>query len=75
MRYERKLTMAAILPHTKLFGGVKRFLELGSVFESHGHRFLVFTPEALPVFSEGYFLIHGKSSFICNGLRGRRLPI
>lgn len=44
---ERKLTMAAILPHTKLFGGVKRFFELGKVFESHGHEFLIFTPEGL----------------------------
>lgn len=44
---ERTLRMAAILPHTKLFGGVKRFFELGKVFESHGHKFLIFTPEGL----------------------------
>lgn len=41
---EDKLTIAAILPHTKLYGGVKRFLELGNQFEKLGHRMLIFTP-------------------------------
>ncbi|MGC1243148.1 MAG: glycosyltransferase family 4 protein [Chryseosolibacter sp.] len=43
----KKLKMGAILPHTKLFGGVKRFFELGRVFIGHGHEFFVFTPEGL----------------------------
>jgi glycosyltransferase involved in cell wall biosynthesis len=43
----RKLTMGAILPHTKLFGGVKRFFELGDVLSTRGNRFIVFTPEGL----------------------------
>lgn len=38
------LTIAAILPHTKLYGGVKRFLELGNVFVEEGHDFYIFTP-------------------------------
>lgn len=45
MTMMKKLKMGAILPHTKLFGGVKRFFELGSVFINHGNEFTVFTPE------------------------------
>lgn len=37
--------MGVLLPHTKLYGGVKRFLELGNEFVKLGHRFIVFTPE------------------------------
>ena len=44
----RPLTMGAILPHSRLFGGVKRFFELGNVFRDHGHRFIIFTPEGIP---------------------------
>lgn len=36
--------LAAILPHTKLYGGVKRFFELGEVFLSRGIDFKIFTP-------------------------------
>jgi glycosyltransferase involved in cell wall biosynthesis len=36
---------AVILPHTLLFGGVRRFFELGEIFIRHGHRMIVFTPE------------------------------
>lgn len=39
------LAMGVILPHTKIFGGVKRFLELGKAFTQHGNEFIVFTPE------------------------------
>ena len=36
-----------ILPHTQLYGGVKRFLELGNIFIGKGHDFNVFTEEGL----------------------------
>jgi glycosyltransferase involved in cell wall biosynthesis len=35
--------LGAILPHVKVFGGVKRFLELGNIFENRGIRFIIFT--------------------------------
>lgn len=41
------LTMGVILPHTKIFGGVKRFFELGSIFWQHGHTLIVFTPDGI----------------------------
>jgi len=34
----------AILPHTHLYGGVKRFIELGRVFNEAGHTFTLYTP-------------------------------
>ncbi len=42
------MRIGTILPHTKLFGGVKRFLELGNIFEKEGHSTIIFTPEGLP---------------------------
>ncbi len=36
---------AAILPNTKIFGGVKRFLDLGNIFVERGIDFMVFTPD------------------------------
>ena len=42
---ERKLVLGVILPHTKIFGGVKRFFEIGNILISKGHSFTVFTPE------------------------------
>jgi glycosyltransferase involved in cell wall biosynthesis len=39
------MKFAAILPNTKLYGGVKRFFELGSVLCNRGHEFYVYTPE------------------------------
>jgi len=44
---EGTLKMGAILPHARLFGGVKRFFELGREFIARGHRFTVFTPEGI----------------------------
>jgi glycosyltransferase involved in cell wall biosynthesis len=41
----RNLRFGVILPHTKLFGGVKRFFELGNLLIERGHQFLIFTPE------------------------------
>jgi glycosyltransferase involved in cell wall biosynthesis len=39
------LHFAAILPHTKIFGGVKRFFEIGNLLITKGHSFTVFTPD------------------------------
>jgi hypothetical protein len=39
------MEIGAILPHTKLFGGVRRYLELGNVLVSRGHGFHLFTPD------------------------------
>lgn len=36
---------AALLPHTKLYGGVKRFFELGAALARRGHELTVYTPE------------------------------
>lgn len=42
---EKRLTLGVVLPHTKIFGGVKRFFEIGNILISRGHQFIVFTPE------------------------------
>lgn len=39
------MNLGVILPHTKLYGGVKRFLELGNIFIKLGHNFTVYTIE------------------------------
>ena len=41
----KSLTLGVILPHTKIFGGVKRFFEIGNILIGKGHVFIVFTPE------------------------------
>jgi len=40
------MRIAAILPHLKQFGGVRRFLELALVFQSRGHEYEVVLPDA-----------------------------
>ena len=42
------MKLGVLLPHTKLYGGVKRFLELGNIFVEKGHDFYVFTPDGTP---------------------------
>ena len=39
------MNLGVILPCTLLYGGVKRFLELGNIFITKGHSFTVFTPQ------------------------------
>lgn len=39
------MNFGVILPHTKLYGGVKRFFEMGDVFIRRGLPFFVFTPD------------------------------
>jgi glycosyltransferase involved in cell wall biosynthesis len=41
------LTFGVILPHVKVFGGVKRFFEIGNVLIGSGHSFTVYTPEGI----------------------------
>lgn len=41
------LKFAAILPHTKIFGGVKRFFEIGNLLILKGHSFIIFTPDGV----------------------------
>jgi glycosyltransferase involved in cell wall biosynthesis len=36
-----------ILPHTRLYGGVKRFIELGRIFNREGHSFTLYTPDGV----------------------------
>ncbi|HET9485969.1 MAG TPA: glycosyltransferase [Chryseosolibacter sp.] len=45
---EKILTIGVILPHTKVFGGVKRFFEIGNILIGRGHKFMVFTPDGQP---------------------------
>lgn len=45
MTFDKSLTLGVVLPHTKVFGGVKRFFEIGNILISRGHRFIVFTPD------------------------------
>lgn len=42
---EQRYHFAVILPNTQLFGGVRRFFELGEIFIKKGHQMSVFTPE------------------------------
>jgi glycosyltransferase involved in cell wall biosynthesis len=41
------LRIGAILPHLLVFGGVRRYLELGNAFVSRGHQFTIFTPDGM----------------------------
>ncbi len=43
-----RVKIAAILPHTLVFGGVRRYLELGNRFVARGHAFTIYTPEGVP---------------------------
>lgn len=52
-----KMHLGAILPHTRLYGGVKRFLELGNVFMARGHSFTIFTPDGA---KPDWFSFHGN---------------
>jgi len=40
-----KLKISAILPHLFIFGGVRRYIELGNALISRGHSFEIYTPE------------------------------
>ncbi len=38
------LRVAALLPHVDVFGGVRRYLELGNALTARGHRFVLYHP-------------------------------
>jgi glycosyltransferase involved in cell wall biosynthesis len=39
------MRIAAFLPHVEVFGGVRRYLEIGNAIVRRGHAFTLFTPE------------------------------
>jgi len=39
------MRIAALLPHVEVFGGVRRYLELGNELVQRGHEFVLFHPE------------------------------
>jgi glycosyltransferase involved in cell wall biosynthesis len=39
------MRIGAILPHLLVFGGVRRYIELGNAFIARGHEFIIFTPD------------------------------
>ncbi len=39
------MKIAALLPHVGIFGGVRRYLEIGNEFSRRGYRFVLFTPD------------------------------
>ncbi len=41
------MRIGAILPHLLVFGGVRRYLELGNVFVARGHEFSIYTPDGI----------------------------
>jgi glycosyltransferase involved in cell wall biosynthesis len=40
-----RLKIAALLPHVDVFGGVRRYLELGNALAARGHKFVLFHPK------------------------------
>jgi glycosyltransferase involved in cell wall biosynthesis len=40
--------IGAILPHLLVFGGVRRYIELGNAFAGRGHEFSIYTPDGVP---------------------------
>ncbi len=53
----KQFHIAVILPHCKLFGGVRRFFELGEIFIREGHTMTIFTPDGVP---PDWFSFSGK---------------
>lgn len=56
------LKIAALLPHTRLYGGVKRFLELGNQFIDKGHSFTIYTPDGI---APDWFNFAGQIRSLC----------
>lgn len=42
------MRIGAILPHLLVFGGVRRYIELGNAFIARGHSFTLYTPQGEP---------------------------
>lgn len=56
-RMSRNLVFGVILPHTKLFGGVRRFFELGEILHRRSHQMIIFTPDGI---KPDWFLYSGE---------------
>jgi hypothetical protein len=39
------ISIAAVLPHLRVFGGIRRYLSLGAAWEAWGHKVTLYTPE------------------------------
>lgn len=39
------MRIAAVLPHLEVYGGVRRYLEIGNELVKRGHEFVIFTPQ------------------------------
>jgi hypothetical protein len=39
------MKIAALLPHVGIFGGVRRYLEIGNELVRRGYPFVLFTPD------------------------------
>lgn len=39
------MKIAAVLPHIEIFGGVRRYIEIGNEFSKKGHSFVLFHPD------------------------------
>jgi len=39
------MRIAAVLPHLEVYGGVRRYIELGNELVKRGHEFVIFTPQ------------------------------
>jgi glycosyltransferase involved in cell wall biosynthesis len=42
---QSRMKIAALLPHTEVFGGVRRYIEIGNALTWRGHGFVLFTPD------------------------------
>ncbi|MEO6462274.1 MAG: glycosyltransferase family 4 protein [Candidatus Eisenbacteria bacterium] len=40
-----RLSIAAVLPHLRVFGGIRRYLSLGQVWTDWGHEVVLYTPD------------------------------
>ena len=41
------LSIAAVLPHLRVFGGIRRYLTLGETWRSWGHQVVLYTPDGV----------------------------
>lgn len=51
------LSIAAVLPHLRVFGGIRRYLSLGQVWASWGHEVVLYTPDGD---AEAWLLFAGR---------------
>ena len=43
-----RLSIAAVLPHLRVFGGIRRYLSLGQMWTDWGHEVVLYTPDGAP---------------------------